>query len=45
MGIFSGMLGNAWNVNKDDVKKELAKVLNENEDINAASTLSMCIFT
>jgi hypothetical protein len=47
MGIFSGMLGNAWNVNKDDVKKELAKVLNENEDINAAFKLvrDLIVFT
>jgi hypothetical protein len=47
LGIFSGMLGNAWNVNKDDVKKELAKVLNENEDINAAFKLvrDLIVFT
>jgi len=47
MGIFSGMLGNAWNVNKDDVKKELAKVLNEDEDINAAFKLvrDLIVFT
>ncbi|WP_077613903.1 PH domain-containing protein [Caenibacillus caldisaponilyticus] len=47
MGIFSGILGNAWNVNKNDVKKELAKVLNENEDINAAFKLvrDLIVFT
>ncbi|TCP29549.1 PH (Pleckstrin Homology) domain-containing protein [Scopulibacillus darangshiensis] len=47
MGLLGGMLGNASNVDKEDVKRELADILTESEEIDFAFKLvrDLLVFT
>lgn len=47
MGLFDGLLGNATDVNRDEVKKELSTVLMPNEHIDLAYKLvrDLIVFT
>ena len=47
MGMFDGLLGNATDVNRDEVKKELSTVLMPNEHIDLAYKLvrDLIVFT
>lgn len=44
MGLFSGILGNASTISKEEVKQELEQILIENEEVDAAFKLVRDLF-